>query len=426
MVETLALSDIQKMQFADRPSAERALLDLLKRRGDLDVAAVELRPKAESLNSINGFVSLRNGDRFFFKAHSEENEQLSEYYNASILADAGYPVVMPKKIEHRPGQQIVLYDIIEFPTLFDSLKREEDAELIGNPRSAAAKMLIAAQNELDRRTAQIYRDTLRKISPEEHSRAPVHQLFSHRLAENGRVGLFYGDDKILDLADQPVTFGQLKNLRWKINGVEYGDSLSTIIDRSRKILRPAGCDAAIGHGDAHNGNIFVDGENEQLLMFDPAFAGAHDPILDLTKPLFHNVFARWMYYPEQVANEITVETRISGSTIEVKHNFHPSDLRLQFLRSRKTNVLRPSVEMLTGSGAPVAHDWRSYLRSSLFCCPFLTINLLASPGAGGSLAERYPLSIKVLALSMAVELGSLSHTNANPFSDLIDDLLEVA
>jgi hypothetical protein len=205
--------------------------------------------------------------------------------------------------------------------------------------------------------------------------------------------------------------------------VLYQDSLAEIIERSQRLLRPASTTAIIGHGDAHNGNIFVDNEFSELKMFDPAFAGKHDPLLDLTKPLFHNVFARWMYFPEQVAKEIELEFSIKGKEIEIIHNFMPSSLRLAHLNSRVQKVLHPTLDLLKQK-ASLREDWIAYLRSSLFCCPFLTVNLFAEYKPNGTLAERYPLSIKLLGLLIAISFGSLTYERENELSILIDSIFQ--
>ena len=201
LFDAMQLVDIQKLQFSDKPTAEALMLAFLKKNEDAAIASVELRPRPESLNSINGFITYLDGERLFFKTHVEENEQLSEYYNARMLADAGYPVISPRQITHRPGRQIVLYEIISFPTLFDLLKEEEDAEQSGEPPSQRAALLLSAQARLEQNVLAIYKQTLKKPSPEArakttgdacasadaHRDAPINQLFYHRLAEDGRL-----------------------------------------------------------------------------------------------------------------------------------------------------------------------------------------------------------------------------------------------
>lgn len=421
----LQLIDIQKLQFSDKEAAEQAMLSFLRDQEDAAIEKVELNPKPESLNSINGFVTYGQNERYFFKTHVEESEQISEYYNAETLAAAGYPVISARRISHRVGKQIVLYEVLSLPTLFDIIKNYEDMVLSGGQLSESGQlkmdMLIAAQRELDKRTFEIYVQRRKHISQKEHSAAPIHQLFSHRLDENGRVGLFYRNKSLSLDANTVVAFEQLELLQWEINGVQYGDTIQDIVQRSRRLLAPDACDSVIGHGDAHNGNVFFDESNRagKLLLFDPAFAGRHDPLLDLTKPLFHNVFARWMYHPEEVFNEFELTWRLTDRTIEIEHTFRPSYVREQILNSKVELVLVPTLEFLRSSGSLRA-DWNDYLRSAMFCCPFLTVNLLAKHVANGTLSERYLLPIKLLGLCMAVELGSASRRGNSPMTGLID------
>lgn len=418
----MALLNIQKLQFSDKASAEKLMLAFLKENEDSAIVRVELTPKPESLNSINGFITYDNGERVFFKTHVEENEQISEYYNAEMLAKAGYPVVSARQITHRPGKQIALYEIVSSPTLFALLKAEEDKLIAGEGTGPISDKLVKAQEKLDCRVFEIYKNTLSQITADEHSRAPIHQLFSHRLAEEGRFGLFY-KNKTVRSDNQLINFEQLANLHWRVNGVLYHDTIADIVERSRRLLKAIASPSIIGHGDAHNGNIFVDPDHSELKMFDPAFAGKHDPLLDIIKPLFHNIFARWMYFPEQVSREIHLEFQIHQSEIKVNHNFFPSSLRLQFLKSRLQNVLLPTLDLLKSKGC--LHDeWTAYMRSALFCCPFLTVNLLAEYKQEGTLSERYPLLIKILGLALAVSFGSLSHESESELSRLIDGIFD--
>ena len=415
----LLLTDIQKKQFSDKTGAECDLLHFLKEHEDRSIEKVELQPKPESLNSLNGFVTYESGERYFFKTHTEENEKVSEYYNAEALAKSGYPVITSKQITQKVGKQIVLYQIITYPTLFDLVKIEEDKG--DTPTDTTREILLNGQIALDKLVYEIYSRSLSEASAEEHAKAPIHQLFSHRLAEDGRVGLFYRN-KSLHLGSTSIPFETLSKLQWTINGVDYSQSLSEIIERSRDLLAPRKAPVIPGHGDAHNGNIFVDLDHSKFYMFDPAFAGRHHPLLDLTKPLFHNIFARWMYYPDQVLQEFKLDYDIRGSRINVEHSFRPSSLRLAHLKTRVENVLRPTVTLLKANGS-LDDSWRTFVRSALFCCPFLTVNLFSDYVANGTLSERYQPPVKLLGLAMAVELGASEHKGSSILTDIIDEAL---
>lgn len=408
-----SLEEIQRLQFADRAAANTALRDLLNSYLPFAIAAVTVRPLAVSLNSINGLLDTEDGRRFFFKTHVEPQGIINEYYNATALAEAGYPVLRPVHSSTEAGRQILLYEVVETPSLFDVLYRLEQAP---QPDDAAfTARLLELQAAFDQHLSAIYRETLAALPATQHATAPVHQLFAHRLT-GGRFASFYvGQD--IGLPGQVVRYETLAGLRWTINGAPYPDTLADLVARATERLNPArgdlpGAPAAVasivGHGDAHNGNIFVDEQQGRLTYFDPAFAGRHAPLLDLAKPLFHNIFAIWMYYPQEVAHTLDIALELTADRITVTHSFAPSTVRLGLLRSKVANVLAPLLRDLQARQM-LAADWRSYLKLALLCCPLLTMNL-----ADG---QRFPPAISLLGLALVVEMGSESPASARSILD---------
>jgi Phosphotransferase enzyme family len=382
------LQEIQALQFRDIPAASDRMLDFL-RSSDLpfNIASVLVRPLAVSLNSINGFITTDTGKKLFFKTHIEPQSIINEYYNAEILATANYPTIRPLFGSTEYGKQLLIYDYFDAPSLFDVLRAIELGERHDGPQ------IIDIQEQADRQLANIYLDTLAPLSAADHATAPIHQLFYHRLV-GGRYENFYvGQD--LALPGATVPFAELSQWRWRINGVEYHDSLQEIIDRAIRILNPHSREvwSIVGHGDAHNGNVFLD--QNKLVYFDPAFAGRHSFLLDLTKPIFHNVFATWMYFPQAVADHLQIPWTVQNGLIEVVHDFVPIPERWSTLRSKLHFVLAPVLAQL-GDRRP--SHWREYLKAALFCCPFLTMNLQDS--------TKFPPAITLLGLSLAVEMGS--------------------
>jgi len=162
--------------------------------------------------------------------------------------------------------------------------------------------------------------------------------------------------------------------------------------------------------------VFVDEDTETLIYFDPAFAGRHSPFLDLTKPIFHNVFAIWLYFPQEIAKNLWMNLEISADRIQVDHDFRPSALRLAFLESKLKHVLQPLIDHLKASGQ-LPDTWRQELKLALFCCPFLTMNLCDT--------QRFPPEITLLGLSLAVEMGSSSTSQEQSVLDSALDQLSV-
>jgi len=419
------LLEIQKLQFRDRQGAELRLAAHLRILGMSDVENLTLNVKPESLNSINGIATFSDGSKLFFKSHIEENEKLSEYYNSQLLADAGYPMVLPKRIKTTPGEQIAFYDIISFPTLFDLTYAEELNQLNTQTCTSIAPRLVSAQESLDQNLFQIYQTTFANQGSSSSTSSPIHQLFSERLSPDGRLGMFYLGKK-LSFKENQIPIASFFGLRWRINGVDYQDSIADLIARAQRELNPAlKHPTIIGHGDAHNGNVFWDDQNDALLYFDPAFAGRHSPLLDLTKPFFHNVFAKWMYFPDAVSKSFSLSYKIKGNTIELEHSFLPSSLRRKYFDSKINYLLKPILQELQ-SRDELPNNWRDFLKSALFCCPLLTVNLAANFNSTGKLAETYPENIKLLGFAMAIEMGANFLKGSSSMRELCEQIENAA
>lgn len=401
------LQQIRDLQFTDKSGAEALLLSFIRDNFPLDVVSLELTPLAVSLNSFNGFMTLADGQRRFFKTHTETDTVIDEYYNAEMLSNLGYPVIQPIFKSTEPGKQLLVYEVIQDKSVFDV------AWLIETEDTSNLSALTIAQNRADDDLLRLYRESLTTQSAENAAKSPVHQLFYHRLT-GGRLDRFYGDGTSVNLPDTTHSMNEVRQASWIINGQEYSETLEDIIQRAIKLLNPAQADVAIiGHGDAHNGNVFFqkDKNPPDLLYFDPAFAGTHHPLLDLTKPLFHNVFAMWMYYPQEKRNSTTISLKIQDNTWHVDYDYHLPEVRHMFLRSKVERTLIPILQDLKTSNQ-LREDWRSYLKAALFCCPFLTMNLTDN--------DKFPPEISLLGLAMSVEMGSESQGTRS----LIDSILD--
>ena len=246
-----------------------------------------------------------------------------------------------------------------------------------------------------------FQQTLTPQAAETAAKSPIHQLFYHRLV-GGRLNRFYAPHVPIILPHGAFTMADVRSVNWCINGQEYGETLESIIQRSIEILKPEQASVSIvGHGDAHNGNVFFQQEAKppSLLYFDPAFAGQHHPLLDLTKPLFHNVFAMWMYYPQEKTESTTISIEAKNNTWHVEYDYALPPIRYMFFESKVDRVLIPLLKYLKNKNQ-LRDDWHTYLKASLFCCPFLTMNLTDS--------EKFTPQISLLGLAMSVEMGSES------------------
>ena len=434
-LESLEL--IQQLQFTRRTTAEKLLRLWFARQMDLPTQHVRLTPKAVSLNSFNGFYQSA-GQEFFFKTHVEAHGVLHEYYHAQLLETAGYNVVRPLRLVREKERQMVIYPVVKWPVMFDLARALETGQEV--PAGVDANVLVEAEREECARLLEIYRATFQPAQTPDDP-PPIHQLFWHRL-HGERFSTFYAK-KIVPLPagsrSAAVPFGEIARARWVINGVEQTRCLGELVQQAGETLHPARATATvIGHGDAHFGNVFLqsqarrDGEQEaapvsndgrqdslnsahahtlaqgngntrhQYLYFDPAFAGRHSPLLDLVKPLYHNVFATWMYFSQEVARDLHMAVHIEDEQIIVEHDYRLTPLRRALLQTKYEHLLVPLVAWLEEQGA-LPEDWQEFLNLALMCCPLLTINVFDE--------ARVPPEVGWLGLAQAVQLGNSGIAN---------------
>lgn len=394
---TNILQTIQQLQFTDKPQAEQLLIGFIRETFDLSVQKVELRPLATSLNSFNGFITLTNDTRLFFKTHTEQDTVIDEYYNARLLADVGYPIIQPLYSTTKTGQQFLIYEVITAPAVFD-VAWDLELRQAGRDNSylQTFNLLKQAQNDADDALFTYYQTSLESPTPTPD--APIHQLFYHRLT-GGRYDRFYADNNPIILPHGTFRMGDVKQVKWVINGQAYTETIHNLVTRAIDTLNPNRTLATIiGHGDAHNGNVFFRTETTppSLLYFDPAFAGKHSPLLDLVKPIFHNVYAMWMYHPQVKKETTPTQLDVRGDEWHITYSYALWSVRMMFLESKFERVLIPTLKLLKEHGF-LPPDWRDILKLALFCCPFLTLNLAD--------ANRYPPEISLVGLAMSVEMG---------------------
>jgi hypothetical protein len=385
------LADIRALQFTDLPRANAQLLNFFRSKLPFEIRSVEIRPLAVSLNSVNGFIDTADA-KLFFKAHIESQVAGREYYNTEVLAEAGYPILKPVlKATESAAQHVMLYEIVESPTMFDACRAVE----LGTADNLDA--LVAAQQQSDRQLLDLYQRSLHWASAEEHAQSPIHQLFYHRLT-GGRYAEFYLG-KTVHLPGVDIPFEDFARLHWTINGVAYPQTLEELVARAIDLLAPSQPGPAIaGHGDAHNGNLFFIADQGDLMYFDPAFAGNHSPLLDLVKPLYHNVHAQWMYFPEETRAKLQASISIKGGEAHIEHDFRATPIRTATHDSKTGLVLAPLLETLKQKDW-LERGWKAYMQSALMCCPLLTMNLCD--------VAKFPPNVSLVGFAHSVAMGHI-------------------
>jgi len=421
-------------------AAEASLRGFLSALFPLAIRSVEVRRDTLSLNSVNGFVHLAEPDKngvetLFFKFHHEENEEgLKEYYNSKLLEDNGYPVEMPLYASHEVGKQVLLYPFKQAERMADACKR---LDALSAPDSEMERV-FKAQEALDALVLERYLATLHEAPLEKLGEEPILQLFHHRLVDDkddpkaalgGRYSQFYAK-KILELpGNSIVAYDDLARQKWHINGVTYDDSLDAAFARALKLLAPAAhrwrgdaYPAVAAHGDAHNGNVwFNEGSPPHLSLFDPAFAGPHIPaLLAEIKPTFHNIFAHplWLYDAAEADAKLDIRFSAQHGYVEVEHNWTLSPLRRRFLAIKRDRLWKPLIAALKAKNL-LPRNWQDYMRSALFCCPTLVMNLRAN---AGNASNSHTPKTSLLGFSVAMMLAAAPIDGHDELSDFFREL----
>ena len=409
LARAITTADIRAAASIDRAKAEAMVVLLLDQVFCLPARDLTINEDRYSLNSVNGVFRSNHAD-FFFKFHQEEGEaeMRGEYYRADILANAGLPVDLPVYISNLPGEQILIYRRRGEPRFSDVLRA---LDLADDPGARAR--CVAAESDLNVRIAAVQARTLHVITPEEAQEEAIHRLFHERLVSQperhfpgGRLADFYLD-KDFTFPGCTLTWNDLKDLRFVINGQEYEASLGTLFATAHDRLVPtrlAGAGGLVAHGDAHNANIWYcdNGQGDATLaFFDPAFAGAHVPaLLAEIKSTFHNIFAHpfWLYDPDQAAARFQAGATVEPGRLIVTMDWELSPIRRDLKMVKQDVLWRPLLTLLRDRDL-LPQDWRQVMRLSLFLCPTLVMNLRA--GA----TTHNPVS-SLIGLAVAVMVGS--------------------
>lgn len=408
---------IQRMiRVGDHDGAASAVGALVEAGCGRAVGSVTLTLDEYSLNSVSGRVRFEDGSVEFFKFHHEEGEErnVSEYYRARLLSDAGLPVEVPLAVVTEPGRQFVLYEVRTEPRLADlcaDLERRDGAAARLPPNLAVARRALdAAIGSVMVATAGASGGT--------SASAAIHQLFHHRLTDGGRFPGGRYRRWYLERAE----FERLADCRLRVNGVTYDSTLRELAERAAARLHPdalAAGPVVTAHGDDHQGNIWVLGAAEmtRLVLFDPAFASGDVPaLLAPVKATFHNVFAHpfWLYHPTDAAARTTLTTRFEDSggeaVLVVDDDAALSTLRHQVLDSVAELVWAPLLASLADRDL-LPDDWRATVRAALFCCPLLVTDLLATTRAE---------PVRLLGLARAVMAGSEPLDGTDDLTEMLD------
>jgi len=338
---------------------------------------------ASALNSVSGIIEMQFPNEavqsVFGKVHIESNTRTlnplgaeREYAMAEMLADAGWPVIEPLAKSDNTDYPLLLYPVIEEVPLFDKL---EASYTFGELQITDEE--LSSLEEYNRKIGEKEVAEIRIGTRQEAIDAPVQTLLLKRFEQDGRIDQWYTADTNFKLPGmkEGITWNNLLNKKWNINGKDYKTTLRQIIDQARKSLAFDDEETTyltISHGDDHAGNVRL---SNPPVVFDPAFAGWNPAALDL-KALAHTGFLPMaaMYYPPK---DLNVEYQIENGKIFAITNLKDlpmyetqEKLAKQIIDTRVILLLRAIKE----KGGNIEKE-KQRVQSGLAACALLTVNI---------------------------------------------------
>jgi hypothetical protein len=246
-----------------------------------------------------------------------------EYKNSRLLTSYGWPNITPIKQSDNPELPLLLYDVFTDASevLFDVLE-----EGFATRSSPTLRSLMPGFRKYCQLTGQAEVNSFRATrGSDASSSANMQVFFGRRLDAGSRVDQWYKDEREFELPgiNEPITWSDLKNKEWIINGQRFGSSLLDVLDTARRRLsfeNDISSYLVISHGDDHPGNVVIDPSKGSGVSFDPAAAGYAPASMADAKIFAHSTILQMagMYYdPRQSARYCLV----GKDSIEVQYDF---------------------------------------------------------------------------------------------------------
>ncbi|KAI0427083.1 hypothetical protein F5Y09DRAFT_350652 [Xylaria sp. FL1042] len=239
-------------------------------------------------------------------------------------------------------------------------------------------------------TLRVYRSSLSLEKNAPGQRYNIQRFFHDRLLNNRRMREHYG--RGMTLGGKTIPFDKLLSLRWRINGKFY-PSLREAFDNARDIISPdsaqmSSCPLVFGLGDANGGNVMVNQSNAKggtsdVLFIDYEVAGFHPIMLDLSKPLYNDIFFETLYqelFPGKVNIDLKYCVSVDMNMITIDFKPQIDSLTQAILDVKLRYLIRPVSDELRSLGVNL-EDYLPLLSTGLFISTTLSRNFAGNDQA---------------------------------------------
>jgi hypothetical protein len=187
----------------------------------------------------------------------------------------------------------------------------------------------------------------------------------------------------VEIGGQHVSYKSFYESPLVVNGVQY-PSLCHLLKEAEAVLSPhqQWGPKVFGLGDGHGGNVMIGTQilrnsSRELLYIDYEAAGFHSPILDITKPLFNDVFFN-IFYQDLLDRSQDVVTSFEQDQIHIRVDLTLDLLSKTIFEIKWRYLLEPFCLVMQQHG----FDLLSFTNMRKLASALLTCTILARNFSG--------------------------------------------
>ncbi|KAI1811217.1 hypothetical protein GGS20DRAFT_563964, partial [Poronia punctata] len=357
-------------------SAKRISQETLEKYEQKEIADLTLPQQVanETWAHRAGTIGFGNNTVLYVKSSPYLVGRVDEELKGALLAAKYFPRTI---IPLLSASKALLYPYLEGPT-----QSEGRLSFIDNNREDERKLRSLLHMELIKTadTLAAYRRTL-PLSEKDDIPPSIHVYFHENLKDDKMMRDYYGQG--IKIGDHHFSFEKLLYVRWKING-KYYPPLREALDKATAILSPTSpsmtaCPTIFGLGSAHGNKIMATPPND-LTYLSYEVAGFHPVMLDMAKPMYHDVFFHTQFRGSLVRAEpdLVYKYNEKKHKITVTYKPCPDKLSRVIMAIKQKYLLQPLSRELQATKGVDLRDHVQLLTAALFACAIVSEDLVGN------------------------------------------------